>query len=346
MYLVDICGLAHPKYPIDDVPKLVPKQYALGAIDGAFGELIPRLSFLVKRGFRFFRPHAWWSDAHEIVPLDVLRQRAVEYERFAYNSKCKVWLSHSCEHWCDDLDHIKKCIQIIAELAPSCIPVNCFDRKGLFYPGVINENHDPFQILRGKYSKTTDGINSHDIDFGLYKRTHTRAELVGVWGERFNGREDPGGEFVPRPERVAWPSPQYMCSELRLLEPKGKAPPKVPGMISINAPYLYKSHSEDDLGQNLRDNKPVLIVPGNSGPMEIITCNRKVIGELKWGGPFEDGLQRYYSGVPGAINLYGYEIGQKAKKISGSEFVGFRQDKERFGWVNPAFRAGYFRKKE
>lgn len=58
--------------------------------------------------------------------------------------------------------------------------------------------------------------------------------------------------------------------------------------------------------------------------------------------PYPPNLSRYYSGLPGAIGLYGYEIADKALKLSGSAFVWIKQGNNYYGPVHPSFRQGYF----
>jgi hypothetical protein len=199
---------------------------------------------------------------------------------------------------------------------------------------------------------STDGTNVYDIDAKSYVEKHgNREHPCFLWGYRFNLREitDPGQKPPPIPKRTAAPSPEYFKSILRLCEPMGQPPKPSFECRPFGQGEIYKTHAEDDQEENestpdeRRENRPVLIVRPNVPVVDILCCRGERIGTLPRFGDFPGGLTRYYAGSPGGIGLYGYQIGDKAKTISGSEFVWFRAGKKIIGPVNPAFRAGVFR---
>jgi hypothetical protein len=74
----------------------------------------------------------------------------------------------------------------------------------------------------------------------------------------------------------------------------------------------------------------------------ILARNGKELGTMQYGGDFSAGMHRYYSGLPKSIQLYGYQIGEKASKIAEDEHIYIRAGIKIYGPIHPAFRAGFF----
>lgn len=339
---IDALGLAHGKFNVKVITSTVPKDWAIGAFDHPFGSVSEKIKKLIKAGYTTFRIQAWWSNQHHIAPIAHTKKQARKWQAIAAkNPHCKFYLSHSCEYYELSKTEVQKRVNIIKQYAPSCIPVNSVFR-GATTPDAITEHHGDVRVAEGDIV-STDGINHYDIDADAYRRGNQKAAIQFIWGYRCNLREisDPG-QKVPAPkDRTAAPDKKYMASLVRLGFPKG-----IQG-ADIHKPDLYKTHSEDDQEENpvepdeRRELRPCLISKVKASHADIIASNGEVIGKL---ARYPDNKSnRYYSGLPGGIGLYGYEIGEKAMKVSGSEIVSLRVGKTVYKNINPAFREGYFR---
>lgn len=342
----DYLGMGHKLWPTQKTISLTPSMTALGFFDSTFGDVIPALKKHLQSGkFPIIRVQLWWSDQHVICPIEVVKKRAPVYQDIAEQFPgVKVYISHSCEHNSKIQAEIKKRMLLIQELAPSCVPVNC-PYQGRIAKFYHNEKHGSKVDLEKPYLVSTDGTNIYDINADKYHAYHWDAEIRFLWGLRYNLRENTKpGQKPPKPkDRTAIPSDNYLKAIIRLADPEGEPREPLFNARPIKEPLLYKSFAEDSQGQNIpRENRPLLISPIKSKSIDIVTWDKKVIGEFIHDGTFQN-LSRHYSGVPGAIGLYGYEIGIKAKQASGSEWVWFRDKQKYYGPVNPAFRRGYFR---
>lgn len=353
MILYDILGAGNRNWKIEETIRQFPKGSALGAFDNTFGNMLPKWQKIAEsRKFPIIRPHLWWSNPHKIISAKDCREWAKPYQRLAerYQDHLTIYLSHSCEHNEKDRKTVQDRIDILREVAPLCEPVNCV-WQGAQIKG-INEKHGidcrNFDIV------STDGINIYDIDAEAWMNRHVASLMRGLWGLRWNLKEvykTEEGDVIPPPkQRFATPSREYNGSIIRLSEPKGEAQNKLGGR-PIKAPDIYKTHAEDfpredpKQKEDRRENRPVLIVGEKSSHADVMNMNGKVIGRLIYGGTFGKNQHRYYSGSPGGIGLYGHEIGLKARRGTGSEFVYLKVGKSLYGPIHPAFRAGVFRDK-
>ena len=350
----DYLGLAHPSFPVKQATELTPAGTAIGAFDDPFGDVIPALRTMLASGkFPAVRIHAHWDNGHKIVPLKKLKAKLPRYEKLAKDfPTVKVYVSHSCEYKESKVTEVQKRVDLVRKLCPSCIPVNaCW--TGATIPGVITETHGTKAKAKAGDLVSTDGDNIFDIDAEAWVTKNARAEIIFLWGARYNLREAAKpDQKVPDPKnRNAAPSGRYIQACIRLGSPKGTAPqPTFTGKITpVKDPILWKTFAEDDQEPNPadpddpRENRPVFICPSKAKSLDVVTFDGKSIGKIMLGGGFPPNLSRYYSGGPGGIGGYGAEIAQKALKSSGSEFVWLKDGKTFFGPVNPAFRQGYFR---
>lgn len=338
---IDALGLAHRKFDIKVILKAVPKDWAIGAFDHPFGNVAPKIKKLIKAGYKTFRIQLWWGpgSSHTLAPLEHTKKQAKKWEKIAKaNPHCKFYLSHSCEYKTNSQAEVQKRVRILKDLAPSTSPVNSV-WQGPTTPGVITEHHGDVTVRIGEIV-STDGDNHYDIDAEAWRVNNEGALIRFVWGYRCNLREIPDpGQKVPAPgERTAAPSVEYIESLVRLLYPKYASG------NSVRKPELYKTHSEDDQEENpntpdeRRELRPVLISNHRAAFAEIIASNGTVIGKMPRYP--DEGSNRYYSGLPGGIGLYGYQIGEKALKVSGSEIVTLKVGNHTYPNINPAFREG------
>lgn len=348
---LDLLGLAHRLFPFERILREVPKECPIGWFWSTFGDSRDRFNRLIESGFRVFRIQMYWSDQHRLVEPDVLRAGLEQVKQVLRNRDVKLYISPSCEHAERNLFAVEQRLELVTRIVPYAIPVNNpWKGHGADVPGQLHEYHG---ANPGQCSLTsTDGTNIYDIDAAQWVRKYGNKEHpCFLWASRFNLREigDPGQKPPVINNRKAVPSIGYLRSVLRLRKPMGEAPSPKFDATPFQSPNIYKTHAEDDqepsesLPDETRENRPVLIIRPNVSKVDVITFDGKVIGRFPRYGSFPGGFFRYYAGVPGGIGLYGYELGEKAERVSGSEFVWFRAGNKIFGPVHPAFRAGVYR---
>lgn len=345
---LDHLGLAHKLYPVKKVIQAAAPNSIIGVFDDPFGPVLNKLRKCLDSGkYKAARIQAHWDNLHRIVPLQKLKKKLPAYEKLSKDYPgIDIFVSHSCEYKEASQVEVRKRVDLIRSLAPSCIPVNSV-WQGATLPNVITERHGQ-DAIGGMVSY--DGTNAYDSNVEGWKQRNAGAYQL-FWGYRFNLREinDEGQPVPPPSQRTAAPSLQYIQSVQRLGEYQGLPMNPVFQARPIAAPELYKSHAEDDQESgpldpdDPRENRPCLILKTQAQEIKIVTWDNKEIGKFKYGGTFGSNMKRFYAGSPGGVGLYGYQIGNKAKKVSGSEFVWFKSGNSYHGPVHPAFRAGYFR---
>lgn len=348
---LDLLGLGSEYWPIAKTIEVFPSQWALGCFDTTFGDhaVANARALLGTKKVAAFRVHLWWADSHVICPRSVVITQAPKWEALAKQfPDVKFYISHSCEYNEKNKATIEDRVKLIHQFAPSCTAVNCPMGGSPVAGNAITERHGdkakglPHDIV------STDGQSIYDMNASDWV-TGQRGDITFLWGMRFNLKEvyHPGEKAPPPRKRKAIPSAEYMKGVIRSGNAIGMPPiPQFAGHFHLlKEPTIYKPFAEDSPGGDPpRENRPVLIVPSKSSQLEIVTVKGLSIGKLiRQGDPF-NGMGRFYSGVPGGINLYGYQIGQKALALHGSEYVWFKDIQNNyFGSVNPAFRAGSFR---
>lgn len=347
----DLLGAAHPKFPFKEIIRDIDVDCPIGWFWEAFGPSKHLFQEMLNLGFRTFRIQAFWDDNHALVPVDTLKRILREIKEVSGDAaSLSLYISPSCEHKETNRDELVRRLEMVRDIIPHALPVNN-PWQGIRVAGYLTEKHGGLNIGPCELA-STDGTNIYDINAARWVKTFgNREHPCFLWGSRFNLREipDPGQKPPPRNKREAAPSMQYFRSIKRLAEPPGAAPSASFTAQAFKAPAIWKTHAEDSQepregdADNPRENRPVLILPGNVPAVDIITRNNKLLGKLPKYGTFSNGLYRYYSGIPGGIGLYGFQIGRQAKEESGSEFVWFRAGKRIYGPVHPAFRAGVYR---
>jgi hypothetical protein len=347
----DYLGLSHKLFPIKKTIELTPAGSAIGFFHNVFSNsVMPNLRKLLVSGkFPVYRCQMYWDPSHKIAPLSHTKKVAPLYEKLALEfPNTQLLLSFSCEHNSQNLDEIKKHVEVIHNLAPSCIPVNTI-WQGKVLPGIINEKHGGKDLkVSANWIASLDGISAYDTDISAWLEHNKNAEICFLWGLRYNLAQNkkPEDPFIPPMKRTAKPSLEYLKAMVRLSLPEGSPPvPIFSGNIRpIKNPCLWKSFGEDSQGSDSpRENRPLFICPVKQDSIEIVCFNGVKIGRLAYGGSYTGGLHRYYSGIPGGIGLYGYQIGNKAKSKSGSEWIWLKTKSGYYGSVNPSFRKGYFK---
>jgi len=359
----DFLGLGCKHWKVEDTIKALPQGVAVGCFDSAwdksFGDPYEKVKKLMASGKVIaVRVQIYWSYEHKIVPLAVLKKAVPRWEKLAKAFPgIAVYLSPSCEYrFREDgrstvttADLVQR-VDVIKTLAPTCTPV-LSPWLAPSLPGVITEHHGmkakakPGEIV--SYDGGGPKAAGFDEEIGAeeWLLNNRRALIAFAWSPLYNCKE--ADTSLKPHERTATPGEKYIRAMQRLLEPKGQAPKK--GFPQSASPFikpnLYKLFAEDMPGTNPRDNKPLVITKHEGPAVTLLASNGAEVAKLALydrPGSFGGALSRYYSGWGGGSNLFGYEIAQKAKQISGSEWVWVKTGEKILGPIHPAFRTPYY----
>lgn len=341
---LDYLGLGSRHWNVAESLKAFPQGWALGVFaDDTFGpNVIKNTKALLDSGkVGAVRAHMHWSYQHKIAPLDKLKKLLPKWEQLAQQYHVPFYISHSCEYSENNRAEILKRVNLVKELAPSCFVVQSPMHSPVISGYMVEEHGSSAVALPGGIA-STDGSNLSDINASAWVKKNSAAALVFGWGIRFNLAK--AGDPIPAPERKAFPDANYIKQVVCNLLPKGECPAHTaPGkVIPFKKPLLYKVMAEDT--GDKRANRPLVILPEKGASVEICTLSGAIFGRFLYFGGFPPNLHRFYSGVPGAMNLYGWQIAQRCKDISGTEWGYVRQGKKFYGPINFAFREGFYQK--
>ena len=343
----DHLGLAHPLYPVREVIRQTPRGSAIGAFDTVFGDVIPAIEEVVKSGkFPAIRIQLWYAKDHSLISINLLKKRAPIFEKLAKRyPSVKVYLSHSCEYIEKNAAEVQKRVDILKSLAPSCVPVNTI-WSGSPTPSTLMETHDMAAKSNGNII-STDGFSIVQGNVPSYISRQEKALICFLWSDRFNLRTMGTVDSEPK-NRKDVPDVKYIKGVVRMSQPIGAEPVALfkGTIVPITAPMLWKPFSEDKGTGDVRANKPLFIVKSKATLLSVVNNKGEAVASLKCFGPYGDGkqgLMRYYSGT--ASNLFGYQIAERAKKTSLSEYVWIldKTTNTYYGPINPAFRYGSFK---
>lgn len=226
---------------------------------------------------------------------------------------------------------------LLKKLAPSCTPVNCV-WQGQTVEGWVNEKHGKDCKVKGRYIASVDGSTEREFSFAAWHKRHKDAEIRFMWGALFNMND--GHQPANPAERKAAPSRKYVLEYAMMAkEPILDATPTFSSK-PVRDPNLYKPMSQDT--NDTREDKPLLISDIEDKFVTLITHLGQEIGDFKYFGDFPPDLHRHYSGG-GGLGLWGFEIANKAKQLSGSEWIWIKGKNKTYGPIHPVFRWGYYR---
>ena len=315
-----------------------PRGFAAGIfflVDG-FGPGTPLAIALAESGkCPVIRFQLMWKDNHDFKRSDfnTIISRAGKVQELAIKYKNLEWrISGACEHKLNTAD-ARELARLCKLAAPNCIYVNCPMTGGAVLPEEVNEFHgaekEPRKVPRMQFS--FDGTSAVDANVTEYKKNYKNAEIFFLWIPQFNGRKTTK-DTTPRAQRLAYPTSELLQSVSILGSPMGDA---------VGFKGIYKSHAEqtkDITADDMRGNRPVIIIAQDVTRVNFITDNGTVVGTAAYGGPFSGGGFRYYA------KDYGFKIAKKAVKIQGSSLVRLKAgNKVLPGYINPSFRSGKYK---
>lgn len=316
----------------DTILKNHPQGWAAGffvEVDG-FGDSTSCIRALLRSGKTdTIRAHLEWSDTHSFPKsrFDAIAGKASRLESIAREfPNAKIYVSGACEHNLNSTDAKLLRAKVLAK-CPSCTAYVNTPWKGAKIDG-INEFHNKDKGS-GRFIHSFDGTPVVDADSKGVINANSGALIQFLWDARFNGRwED--NDNTPRAKRRGWPDGKLIQSVQYLWTDKGRI-----GKLPAN--WIYKSHSENKGNGDSRAEKPVVIITPKTSSISFVATNGREIGKASYYGTFEGGRHRYYA------SIWGYELAEKARAVSGSPLVTIRVGGKSYGPINPAFRAGSFR---
>lgn len=361
---IDLIGIGSKAWNIKGTVRAInefPGSIDLGAfVDDTFGpNAVSNVRKCLDTGkISQFRGHLNWvgpNPKHVPPPRSKIKKLAPIWESIARQyPHTEFFISPSCEWESSNKAVLTDLLQLTAGLCPSCTIVQSPINKTPVIEGYRLERHGktvvgPGQVISydgGKPVRGGDGKmygqSLFDIDAAKWVRDNSRAEMCLSWGELCNMAE--AHNTLPPNRRTVSPSPEYILSLLHLFDDPGICPTPIFASTPLKKPFLYKSHAEDSPGADPRNNRGLFIAKPKAGAVDLVTFDGKPVGKFTYRetvGPFPPDLSRFYSGNPGGVMLYGYQIAEKAKQISGSPWVWLRHHGKNYP-IHPTFRSPFF----
>lgn len=351
---IDLLGMAHVKWNIKATVQ------ALKATDGINIGLFADETFgpnAIKNAIKCLdtgkvkaiRAQLNWSGPnpkHQLPPLSKIKKLAPEWEKLAKKyPSVKFYVSPSCEPDSNDTAAIKAMLELTQQLCPSCTVVyNPMTAKNKI-PGYVYELHGDKKMGAGQaisYDGGSPGSEGglYNIDAARWVKQNSKTEYAMAWAALCNMQE--AHNTKPPKQRTESPSREFILGLIHLFDEPGSAmTPNFP-VIPLKKPLLYKSFAEDSPGADKRHNRPMILAKQKAPFIELYTYQNQLIGRMPYYGGFGDGLSRYYSGAPGGLGLYGWQIAKKCEALSGSPWGYFQVAGKYYGPIHFTFRGNYF----
>lgn len=347
---LDILGCADNDWDRKATARAIPHGWAYGAFVNTFGNGVKgvreieeerRKRDLLTSIVRF----QFWNK-HVLTPTSELKLWLPRINALAKEFPTTRWLvSHSCEYAVNSsAKGVADRVKMVQDLCPLAHPVLTPMPGAPVVKGIPIEIHGKKTAKRGQFISYDGGVKGeglYDIDAQKWIKSNQLADVIYAWAPRFNLSESK--VILPPNQRTAAPTPDFIKGMCYLFEDPGVVPEPAFTYRSFKAPQLYKSWAEDMQNENSRDNKPMIFVQEllKSGAT-VVAYNGKEVGKFPLypdNQPHE--LERYYSGLPGGLKLYAWQVAEKAREISGYPYFWFKFDKTHYGpfsW----FRAPWF----
>jgi len=278
-----------------------------------------------------------WKDNHDFKKSDIpkmvanakkLQSLAVKYpSKFFYY--CPMLEDKQNESF--KLDVMQKCKAV----APNVQLVNNPLKGGAYLKGFINEIHhdDHNGIPEGVFFFSVDGRaggeyknGSVDMPHQKYVEKYKNAFVFMEWILQDNGKRNTKDE-TKRPFRKAWVTPDLDDSVSYLMK-------EISG-TSVKKGDLYGSHSEQYTdGGGGTQNKPFYITESKRyKKLELKTLNNVTLETITHSEKYNHG-----SGYLYRFKDWGFKLGEKAKKLSGSSLCNIFADGKKIATIDPGFR--------
>lgn len=289
------------------------------------------------------RIHGMWRDDHKFPRklwprmVEVAKKIALLADEFP---SIQFFYSPALEHRLNESEASALLLQCSQVLPARVKLVNAYISPGSAVRGVINEVHNakpskPKYRDQG-YFTSFDGESMFNADVEAHKRTYKDAWINFAWEYRNNLRAGEKDK-LPRGKRKALPDANYLKAQIRLMQPKGSAPKfTLRSNKRFDKTNIHKAYAEDGLSMGSRANKLMFVIKENVKEVVLYDSKGRAIAKAKRYGSYEGGRSRYY------FSDYGWQIGVKAKRNTGSEWVVLKAGSTIYEPINPAFRTGSF----
>lgn len=185
-----------------------------------------------------------------------------------------------------------------------------------------------------------DGTDATDSDIPRFLEGTRGARLVYFWTRSYNCRNQ--GAFEDPRKRNSCPSNSTLDLMAHIGDYRG-VPPTGVACGPFKAPAVWKPLAEDKGGGDVRANKPVLLAGFGRNTVKIIDARGALVGTLGYYGPYEGGLNRYYSSYASGSGDGGYGFERKAMASAASPYVYVKDSKHCLGPLIPGRRNGAMR---
>jgi hypothetical protein len=343
---------------MQDIPMIAANLfpgYAVGCLEGTFGDCIPALTTLANTkklsAFRIhllngscWRDHNCDKDEPRLDDYATLAKRAANFEKF-HNLFPSVgcFLSPILEYDITDARVVSNLAAIVHKNAPSCEAVLSPSGIGKTLPGYLIERH----------SKGTGDITSNDgatiTDTNAAIWANSGRVITFGWTSYCNLRVS---------EELSWTAPKKRTHPLteddfiqiqQLLQPPSPKPTTPPPaqckkILSVSekpVKELWKTNTEDPGNGAPRNNKPALIShipPTGSKEFTVLSPSGTRIGCLKFFANYGTGLYRYYAG------LCSGDTAESFYRKSGNEWIYLQSPTTNECYeISSIRRTGYFK---
>lgn len=326
--------------------ELMVQQFPAGFWGSAFSSTFGDARRVVERTVATGRPRGWkiqlaWKDNHQFSQRDfpAIAAEAKKWRPIVERYPIQWGFSGACENLLNNQD-----ASALRDIVLNELPGVIYIQSGppiASSPRVWNEVHQPAKgnaaALPGYFSFSFDGADVVNENITGQKLVMAGCQVFWIWTLNFNGNKSSNaahGVFVPREQRRAWPTVEMFDSMIYLAQDRGAT--------GLGKNCIWKTHSEqyaDVPAIGSRDNKPVLIIPGNAPSVGLYAANGQVVASARRYGPFSGikGTSRYY------FYDWGFILAEKAKRIQGNPVVQVIAGGKSFGFVNPGFRDGTYK---
>ncbi len=335
----DFIGLGSPSYNVAQVINALPAHSAIGTFDstwpGNFGDPYGKVRQILTSGkVDLFRVHLWWSYQHTPATTAVVKKAAARWEALALQfPSVHCYLSPSAEYnYTATQVLLSSWISVLQQVAPHCTPVLSPESGAPVRPGVMIERHGT--SVKGAQAVSTDGQDMFDADATHLIAANSSAVYFLAWGARYN--LSVAGPFIPANQRTNAPSEAYIQGLQALFGVQTQG--------TMKYPQLYKTFAEDSGNSDPRSNKPLFIIREKVPFIQILDSHNTVLGKFPFYSSYLNQGWRYYSGSPGGMGKYAWEIGAIAKANTGSDVIKAKAGGQVYNVGSAAFRTPYYQK--
>ncbi len=240
-----------------------------------------------------------WNDIKKLA-TEVNNKVAVKYPGI------QVWISPYLEHDFKDANIIQKACSVSLAACPTCRCVN-EPFSGTQNAGFLLELHNTkveADFVSGDGASMFDGDNLAS-DGNKFQHRDAGKFITFGWWNALNLRCQGEKNFVPIQKRTTKPTEDHFRQAHKILvtteDPIPAAPTICKSVRQLQGKEIYKPNAEKYCNgapneNDVRGDKPLLIIKNKGSRMPIYNSKGKEVGCFKYYGTFENNLHRWYVG--------------------------------------------------